>query len=383
MKKRLTGIGLAMILLLSIFYCFCLEKNKQLNDQDYLDLQYLEVNELIWLSKDTSTEGQVRYEEKQKEFKDQLEKQKEEKQTDTKYLTIMYVGFVILIILGLLFIYIEILRPFEKLKEFASEIASGDFTKPLDYERGNYFGAFTWAFDHMRREIIKARSCEKQAIENNKTVIATLSHDIKTPIASIRAYAEGLDAGLNKSIEKRHKYTAIIIKKCDEVTKLTNDLFLHSISDLDKLQITCETMDFATVFQEILAALQGNFNDLRLLGPLPDALVKVDGKRLEQVMENIIGNARKYAKGTIELKAVKKGEDLVITIRDFGNGILDKDLPFIFDKFYRGENVGTKEGAGLGLFIVKYIMEQMDGTVMLKNETPGLLVKLTLPIVIS
>ena len=81
----------------------------------------------------------------------------------------------------------------------------------------------------MRKEITKARSCEREAIENNKTVIATLSHDIKTPIASIRAYAEGLEANLDSTYEKRMKYLSILMRKCDEVSKLTNDLFLHSL----------------------------------------------------------------------------------------------------------------------------------------------------------
>ena len=81
------------------------------------------------------------------------------------------------------YVYFSILRPFEKMKDYAAGIAKGNFDVSLDYARSNYFGQFTWAFDSMRREITKARACEREAVENNKTVIATLSHDIKTPIA--------------------------------------------------------------------------------------------------------------------------------------------------------------------------------------------------------
>ena len=137
----------------------------------------------------------------------------------------------LLVVFG--YVYVAILRPFDKMKAFAQKISQGDFDVPLDYERSNYFGDFTWAFDSMRREITKARSCEREAIENNKTVIATLSHDIKTPISSIRAYAEGLQANLDGTPEKREKYVSVIMKKCDEVSRLTNDLFLHSLSDLE------------------------------------------------------------------------------------------------------------------------------------------------------
>ncbi|MDE5873180.1 MAG: sensor histidine kinase, partial [Lachnospiraceae bacterium] len=111
------------------------------------------------------------------------------------------------------YIYFAILRPFDKLKDFAAKISLGDFDVPLKYERYNYFGEFTWAFDSMRNEITKTRASEKEAIENNKTVIATLSHDIKTPIASIRAYVEGLSANMDSSYEKREKYLSVITKK--------------------------------------------------------------------------------------------------------------------------------------------------------------------------
>lgn len=88
---------------------------------------------------------------------------------------------------------------------------------PLNYERSNYFGEFTWAFDSMRREITKARSCEREATENNKTVIATLSHDIKTPISSIRAYAEGLEANLDNTPENAqiiYQLLCVNVMKC-------------------------------------------------------------------------------------------------------------------------------------------------------------------------
>ena len=114
------------------------------------------------------------------------------------------------------YVYFAILRPFEKMKAFAGKIARGDFEDSLRYERSNYFGEFTWAFDSMRTEIIKARACEKEAIENNKTVIATLSHDIKTPIASIRAYTEGLEANMDTTdLEFQHRKSGSQDYKCN------------------------------------------------------------------------------------------------------------------------------------------------------------------------
>lgn len=277
------------------------------------------------------------------------------------------------------YIYRTVLRPFEKLEIYAGEIAKGNLDVALEYERSNPFGAFTWAFDHMRREILKARACEKEAIENNKTVIATLSHDIKTPVSSIRAYAEGLEANMDSTLERRQRYLSVIMKKCDEVTKLTNDLFLHSLSDLDKLQIQQEKVNMKPFILQAVQEMTGEKEDIVISGEIAEMQVLADEKRLAQVLENIVNNARKYSKDTpIRLWTVQENHTYEIHIRDGGTGILSEDMPFIFEKFYRGRNVGSQPGAGLGLFIVKYIMNQMDGEVHLKNQADGLEVTLIL-----
>lgn len=278
------------------------------------------------------------------------------------------------------YVYVAILRPFDKMKGFADQIAKGNFEVPLDFERSNYFGAFTWAFDSMRREITKARTCEKEAIENNKTVMATLSHDIKTPIASIRAYAEGLEANLDSSPEKRAKYSSVIMKKCDEVATLTNDLFLHSLSDLDKLKLYPEELELGGFVASVLEELSVERQDIRLSGNVSGVMVSADKNRLTQVMGNIVNNARKYAKTELVVSVVKGKEQAELHFRDYGPGIPDEDLPFIFDKFYRGKNCGSEQGSGLGLYIVKYVMEQICGEVRLQKHKDGQEIILTLPV---
>lgn len=283
----------------------------------------------------------------------------------------------LLVIFG--YVYFAILRPFEKMQDFAGKIAEGNFDIPLNYERSNYFGAFTWAFDSMRREITRARTCEREAILNNKTVIATLSHDIKTPIASIRAYAEGLEANLDSSPEKRAKYLRVLMKKCDEVSRLTNDLFLHSLSDLDKLKISLEEVEICSFLEHAVEEMAAGQKDLHFREPDFTAVVLADKNRLLQVTENLINNARKYAKSEIEVFFTKSEGSIELHFRDYGRGITDEDMPFIFDKFYRGRNCGMEQGSGLGLYIVKYITEQMDGKVMLHNHEDGLEAVICLP----
>lgn len=278
-----------------------------------------------------------------------------------------------------LYIYFSVIRPFDNLKDFAEKISKGNFDEALDYQRSNYFGAFTWAFDSMRREITKARSGEKEAIENNKTVIATLSHDIKTPISSIRAYAEGLEANMDTTPEKRKKYLSVIMSKCDEVSRLTNDLFLHSLSDMDKLKITPEKIELSAFLEKITSELAAERNDVHYKSEFY-GFIYADKSRLEQLTENIINNARKYAKTDIDVFVTKNGGDAEIHFRDYGEGIPDEDMPFIFGKFYRGKNCGNEQGSGLGLYIADYIVKQSKGKILLHNHD-GLEVTVSLPII--
>lgn len=352
-----------------------------------------EVEQLLMEEDYESGYGSLRAKEKLDSLIDDLQKDSIAISSDDTYIIIFYVLTVLCITAAYLLIYILVLRPFGRLEGYAAEIATGNLDKDLKYERVNVFGEFTWAFDHMRREIRKARQCEQEAVENNKTVIATLSHDIKTPIASIRAYSEALAENMDSTPERRRRYIDVIIKKCDEVTKITNDMFIHSLHDLDKLVIKKEDVKIHEVIEETVEAMKGNSADI-ILGDRKECRIKGDAGRIAQVIENLINNARKYTDGKIYIDTdfVTPDGDIVpeetdyhnlsddlgymISVKDEGHGIPPEDMPFIFDKFYRGKNHGDEPGAGLGLFIVKYIMEQMDGRVDLVNQEDGLLVKL-------
>ena len=280
-------------------------------------------------------------------------------------LTIFFMAMVFL------YVYINILRPFDKMKDYASEIAKGNFDLPLNYERSNYFGAFTWAFDSMRKEITRSRMAEREAIENNKTVIATLSHDIKTPITSIRAYVEGLEENLDTSEERRSRYLEVMMIKCDEVTALTNDLFLHSLSDLNMLRMQPEEFELVPFLKQSISEIAAEHEDVLFRKPDISPVINADKKRINQIVENLINNSRKYAKTNITVSLTQLDDTVSIHFRDKGPGIPDEDMPFITEKFYRGKNVGDENGSGLGLYIVKYIAEQSGGSLELINHTSG------------
>ncbi len=179
--------------------------------------------------------------------------------------------------------------------------------------------------------------------------------------------------------KRRQRYLSVIMKKCDQVTQLTNDLLLHSLTDLDKLQIQWEIVEMQSFLRQALQELSGERGDLILESELISVRLQADGKRLAQVLDNIVGNARKYAQGTqIHFWTVVSENFYEIHIKDGGNGILPEDMPFIFEKFYRGKNAKDQTGAGLGLYIVKYIITQMGGEVCLITSSDGLEVILKL-----
>ena len=275
---------------------------------------------------------------------------------------------------------LRIIKPFSRLERFAGEVAKGNLDFPLEVHRTNIFGAFTWAFDIMRTELLISRENEEAAKRENKTLIATISHDIKTPVSSIRAYAEGLRGGMGTTQERRERYLDMIIKKSDEVAKLTNDLFLHALSDMEKLQLEIKEHSAKALIGEILDPFFAEYGDLlRVTNGVPDAVVIADEKRLAQVFGNVISNAAKYAPGSdIELSFKLEQNRLVCQIRDFGPGIPPGDMPFIWNRFYRGANSSGVAGSGLGLFIVKYITKKSGGSVRLENSGEGLAVVVSL-----
>lgn len=274
---------------------------------------------------------------------------------------------IVVIISAFIYIYVTILKPFDKLSGFASRVAAGDLDVPLEQERGQYFGKFTWAFDSMRKEIKKARDAEKTAIENNKTVIATLSHDIKTPISSIRTYCEALDAGLDRTPEKRSHYLNTIMEKCDEVGRLTDDLFVHSVSDMNQLSVTPVRIELDAYMKQTIELLSADGNIGYRSDIKEDTFIKADPSRLTQILENLVANSGKYAGTRVDIYTYVDENKAVIEVRDYGKGIPEENLPFITQKFYRGNNIEGIQGSGLGLYICSYLVDKMDAELVLSN----------------
>ena len=367
MKRRVLKVTVIFSLLLMAATGILALSSRKSSPQDDRSQQLIDLNEISQLINrgDYDTAKQ-----KTDEYADMLRSKPLEESVGINGI-VMCTLTIIFMAMVFLYVYINILRPFDKMKDYALEVAKGNFDLPLNYERSNYFGAFTWAFDSMRKEITRSRMAEREAIENNKTVIATLSHDIKTPITSIRAYAEGLEENLDTSQERRSRYLEVLMRKCDEVTELTNDLFLHSLSDLNMLQMQLEEFELVPFLKQSISEIAAEHEDVLFRKPDISPVIYVDKKRINQIVENLINNSRKYAKTNIIVSITQSNDIVSIHFRDKGPGIPDEDMPFITDKFYRGKNVGDENGSGLGLYIVRYIAEQSGGSLELINHTSG------------
>lgn len=375
--KKLVTVSLVFIILIVFSGLFFFKKaNQNMKSDSDSNAEYVvQINEIDQLYMNGLDEEAHQ---KANELRNMMNVKKEVK---TDYSALYVSGICILFVIGVSFYcYRVIIRPFYKLSDFAEQISGGDLDVKLDYERTDYFGKFTWAFDRMRHEIKRARMCEKEAIENSKTVAASLSHDIKTPIASVRAYCEGLEAAMDSDPEKRARYLAVIIRKCDEVTRLTNDMFLHSLSDMDKLKITPEKIELESFVNEVVRDISGEKNDIRVNMSCKGVSVMADRMRTEQVIENLITNARKYAKTEIEIDVISDNGFGEIHVRDHGKGIPDEDMPFVKNKFYRGRNCGKEQGSGLGLYISEYIAVQCGGELCVRNLDDGFEVVVRLPV---
>lgn len=269
-----------------------------------------------------------------------------------------------------------VIKPFSKLKSFAERIAGGNLDIPLEMDRQNLFGAFTESFDIMRAELKKAQTAEAEANASKKELVAKLSHDIKTPVASIKAAAE-VGAAITEDKKIKENYTQII-RKADQINALITNLFTATLEELMQLSVIPSDIEST----EIKLLLENSDYLHRAKLPyIPDCLLYADKLRLQQVFDNIFANSYKYANTEIDIDVLKKDNFLAVCIEDYGGGVSSEELPLLKEKFKRGSNTKGIEGAGLGLYISEYFMNQMNGELFIQNGHNGL--KVTLLISLS
>lgn len=256
-----------------------------------------------------------------------------------------------------------IIKPFFRLNDFAIRIAGGNLDIPLDVDKGHVFGAFTEAFDLMRSELKKAQIAEKKANDEKKETIAKLSHDIKTPVASIKSSSE-IGYELAKD-EKSREYFHLINEKADQITTLTDNLFNSSVQDVTEISVNPVKQPSEAV-ETILR--NADYRKKAASFTVPSCEVLIDKLRLQQVFDNIFMNSYKYADTDMTVRTSLTDEYLIIEISDSGPGVKPEELPLLKEKYKRGSNASDKDGAGLGLYLSEYFLGEMGGK--LEIESP-------------
>jgi len=289
-----------------------------------------------------------------------------------------------------------LLRPARDMRNVAGEIAKGNLDVALPIRKHNPFGNLTEGFDIMREELKASREREIEAEKAKKELVAELAHDIKTPIATIRATCEVLDIKqqrrldvLTTDIEREDakdvwEKAQTIAHKAEMIDTLISSVFEATLAELDHIEV--EPVEASSeVIEEYFRNLR-NYGNICLENSIPRSLVYMDRLRMEQVIDNVVGNSHKYAGTDIHVRfdeiERKDGDGKSVTyigirIKDDGPGAPEEELPLLMSKYFRGSTAKDKAGFGMGLYLVRTYMEKQGGGAEVYNDN-GFVVQLFL-----
>ena len=272
-----------------------------------------------------------------------------------------------------LWIYRSIAVPLVKLKKATQNIKEGNLDFVLEVEGKDEFSQLCQDFEEMRKRLKESTEEKILMDKENKELISNISHDLKTPITAVKDYVEGIMDGVADTPEKMDRYVRTIYNKTNEMDHLINELTFYSKIDTNRIPYTFSKLNvedyFSDCAEELGLEMETRGIELVYANYVEkDVQVIADGEQIRRVIHNIVSNAIKYMekpKGIIQLRVKDVGDFIQVEIEDNGKGIAAKDLPYIFDRFYRTDvsRNSSKGGSGIGLSIVKKIMEDHGGKV--------------------
>ena len=277
------------------------------------------------------------------------------------------------------------IRPMEGMQRYATEIAKGNLDVQLPMQKNSSYEGFIESFDQMREQLKASRMREMESEQAKRQMMAELSHDLKTPIATIQATCEVLQMQIQKKkaaggdveeIAGLEEKIGFITNKAGTINELVQSVLHATIDDLEEVRVNVEDLGSPMIegfFRELT-----EYGQIILDNPVPECLVCMDKLRMEQVIDNIVGNSYKYA-GTDIHVSFSETEDMVladgkkhrflrITIKDSGPGVPPEELSLVTEKYYRGQNAKEQSGYGLGMYLVKWYMEKMGGGLEYYND---------------
>lgn len=298
---------------------------------------------------------------------------------ESKFMKYFLIDMLLIIVIIMLFITLlmrrwihnGLVRPMSEMNVAMQHIAGGD----MDYKLMNqYTGEVGAVFDNYEDMRIKLKESMEKTIESekkNRELVSNISHDLKTPITSIKGYVEGIMDGIADTPEKMDRYIKTIYNKANDMDRLINELTIYSSIDANRIPYNFHRLNVAEYFQDCIEEvgldLESKNIKLDFINMVPqDTLVIADPEQMRRVINNIIGNSVKYLDkkdGLIEIRILDELDSIRIEIEDNGKGISQKDLSHIFERFFRSDasRNSTKGGSGIGLSIVKKIIEDHGG----------------------
>ncbi|MBO5451650.1 MAG: HAMP domain-containing histidine kinase [Lachnospiraceae bacterium] len=273
------------------------------------------------------------------------------------------------------YVYKEIVRPISELNVAMKKIAEGNLDYRMENKYDSEMGEVFNNYEEMRLKLKESTTEMMENEEHNRELVSNISHDLKTPITSIKGYVEGIMDGVADTPEKMDRYIKTIYNKANDMDRLINELTIYSKIDNNRILYNFQRINVSDYFgdcvDEVGLDLESKNIKLNFDNLIPDdTMVIADPEQMKRVINNIIGNSIKYMdkdltkeQGMIEIRLLDDIDSIRIEIEDNGRGIAARDLGRIFERFYRTDasRNSSRGGSGIGLSIVKKIIEDHGG----------------------
>lgn len=283
---------------------------------------------------------------------------------------LMNVSFLLLSLLVTgIFYYIRknIFEPFRTLRNVPLELSKGNLSLGLRENKNRFFGRFVWGLNLLRENLEERKEKELALQKEKKTLVLSLSHDIKTPLSAIKLYSKAIAKNLYQEEEKRKQIASNISQKVDEIERFVAQIIKATSEDFLKLEVNNGEFYLEQLISTIDQTYREKLSLLKINWTVEDyrnCLIKGDLDRSVEVLQNILENAIKYGDGEEISISINMEEDCrLITVKNSGCSLSENELPHIFDSFWRGSNVGNKKGSGLGLYICRQLLKEMGGDI--------------------
>ncbi len=289
---------------------------------------------------------------------------------NSKPLGLMNTGLLlsmIITVLVLLYLGLKVIAPFDKMTSLTEELAKGNLSNPIKAEKSRFFGKFLWGMDMLRENLEDSKTKNLEYQKEKKTMLLSLSHDIKTPLSAIKLYAKALSDDIYDTDEKKQQALDGILLKTDEIKGYVDEIYNMSREDFIKLEVNIKTVYLQSIIEGVAAYYKDKLSVIHTeleVFEYDNVLLLADPDRLIEALQNLMENAIKYGDGKkISISFDEEEDCKLITVTNTGCSLEQSELSNIFDSFYRGSNTANISGNGLGLYIVKQLMLKMDGDV--------------------